>query len=94
MNEKFPYGYDLNAYIDKAFEQMKADFPWATRDMIAEHTCLGIEKVGDDYQYNVDCEEFIRRLTKDHDWELEKANATLALKSSWASQNSYVYDEI
>ena len=86
MNEKFPYGYDLNAYIDKAFEQMKADFPWATRDMIAEHTCYGIEKVGDDYQYvrycsfcspdilNVDCEEFIRRLTQDHDWELEKAN--------------------
>ena len=27
MSEKFPYGYDLNAYIDKAFEQMKADFP-------------------------------------------------------------------
>ena len=26
MSEKFPYGYDLNAYIDKAFEQMKADF--------------------------------------------------------------------
>lgn len=74
MNEKFPYGYDLNAYIDKAFEQMKADFPWATKDMIAEHTNFGIEKVGDDYQYvryysfcspeilNVDCEEFIRRL--------------------------------
>lgn len=36
MNEKFPYGYDLNAYIDKAFEQMKADFPWATRDMIED----------------------------------------------------------
>ena len=46
MNEKFPYGYDLNAYIDKAFEQMKADFPWATRDMIAEHTCFGIDYVG------------------------------------------------
>ena len=86
MNEKFPYGYDLNAYIDKAFEQMRADFPWATRDMIAEHTYYGIEKVGDDYQYvryysycspdilNVDCEEFIRRLTLDHDWELETAN--------------------
>ena len=86
MDKKFPYGYDLNAYIDKAFEQMKADFPWATRDMIAEHTCYGIEKVGDDYQYvryysfcspeilNVDSEEFIRRLTQDHDWELEKAN--------------------
>ena len=50
MSEKFPYGYDLNAYIDKAFEQMKADFPWATRDMIPEQTYYGIEKVGDDYQ--------------------------------------------
>ena len=30
MSEKFPYGYDLNAYIDKAFEQMKADFPSGT----------------------------------------------------------------
>ena len=23
MSEKFSYGYDVNAYIDKAFEQMK-----------------------------------------------------------------------
>ena len=23
MSEKFPYGYDVNAYIDKAFERMK-----------------------------------------------------------------------
>ena len=51
MSEKFPYGYDLNAYIDKAFEHMKADFPWATRDMIPEQTYYGIEKVGDDYHY-------------------------------------------
>ena len=29
MNEKFPFGYDLNAYIDKAFEQMKALSTWA-----------------------------------------------------------------
>ena len=26
MSKKFPYGYDVNAYIDKAFEQMKAEF--------------------------------------------------------------------
>lgn len=51
MNKKFPCGYDVNAYIDKAFEQMKEDFPWATRDMIAEHTNYGIEKVGDNYQF-------------------------------------------
>ena len=90
MSEKFPYGYDLNAYIDKAFEQMKADFPWATRDMMGERTCFGIDKVGGEYQYvryysnfdgtyspdplNVDSEEFIRRLAEGHDWELERAN--------------------
>jgi hypothetical protein len=90
MKEKFPYGYDVNAYIDKAFEQMKQDFPWATREMIAKNTYWGIEKVGDDYQYvsyssqydgtlkaypeNIDCEEFIRRLASDHDWDLERAN--------------------
>ena len=73
MSEKFPYGYDLNAYIDKAFEQMKADFPWATRDMIAEHTCFYYSFCSPDI-LNVDCDEFIRRLASDHDWELEKAN--------------------
>ena len=51
MDKKFPYGHDVNAYIDKAFEQLKADFPWATRDMIAEHTCYGIAKVGSRFQY-------------------------------------------
>jgi len=78
MREKFPYGYDVNAYIDKAFEQMKADFPWATREMIADNTNLGIEKMDGEYQYvsyhsqydgtrkaykeDLDCEEFLRRL--------------------------------
>ena len=90
MSKKFPYGYDVNAYIDKAFELMKQDFSWATRDMIAEHTNYGIEKVGDDYEYvsyhsrydgtlkpypeNIDCDEFIRRLVSGHDWELEHGN--------------------
>ena len=27
MNEKFPYGYDVNAYIDKALERMKELYP-------------------------------------------------------------------
>ena len=90
MSEKFPYGYDVNAYIDKAFEQMKADFPWATREMIAENTNVGIEKIGDDYQYvsyhsrydgtlksypeDIDCEEFLRRLANGRDRELGRAN--------------------
>ena len=95
MNEKFPYGYDVNAYIDKAFEQMKADFPWATRDMIAKDTYLGIKKVGDDYQYvsyynkgdgtmearilDIDSEKFIRLLADGHDWVLEQANPVDAM---------------
>ena len=90
MDDRFPYGYDVNAYIDKAFEQMKADFPWATMDMIAEHTNCGIEKMGDGYQYvsywsnsegkieaypiDTDCDGFLKRLADGHDWELERAN--------------------
>ena len=88
MSKKFPYGYHMNAYIDKAFELMKQDFPWATRDMIAGHTNYGIEKVGNNYEYvsyrydgtmklfpeNMDGDEFIRRLASGHDWELEHAN--------------------
>ena len=90
MNEKFPYGYDVNAYIDKAFERMKADFPWATREMITKDIYIGIEKVGDDYEYvsylsmgngkkeirplQVDSEEFISRLASGHEWGLEMEN--------------------
>ena len=90
MNEKFPYGYDVNAYIDKAFERMKADFPWATREMITNDIYIGIEKVGDDYEYvsylsmgngkteirplQVDSEEFINRLASGHEWGLEMEN--------------------
>ena len=89
MNKKFPYGYDVNAYIDRAFEQMKADFPWATREMMGKPN-WGIAKVDDEYQYvsyysqydgtlkpypaDIDCEEFFRRLASGHDWELERAN--------------------
>lgn len=87
--KKFPYGYDVNAYIDKAFEQLKENFPWATRDMIAEDTNLDIEKMGDDYQYvrfymengirksdpiDIECAEFISRLYSGHEWRLEHAN--------------------
>ena len=52
MNDKFPYGYDVNAYINKAFELMKEEFPWATRDMITKNNYYGIKKVGDEYQYD------------------------------------------
>ena len=34
MNEKFPYGTDINAYIDKALEKLRYTYPWATKDMM------------------------------------------------------------
>ena len=93
MSKKFPYGYDVNAYIDKAFEQMKEDFPWATRDMITKNTNYGIKKIDGDYQFvsyyskndgtlkaypeDIDFEEFIHRLASGHDWDLERANPVM-----------------
>ena len=44
MSKKFPYGYDVNVYIDKAFEQMKELYPWAERSMLNEHWSYAIEK--------------------------------------------------
>ena len=36
MSKKFPYGYDINVYLDKAFEKMKETFFWATKEMLRE----------------------------------------------------------
>ena len=51
MNEKFPYGYDVNAYIDKAFERMKALYPWAKKEMLRKNWSYAIEQVDGEYQY-------------------------------------------
>jgi hypothetical protein len=45
MNKKFPYGYDVNAYIDKAFEQMKELYPWAKKEMLRKNWSYAIEQV-------------------------------------------------
>ena len=52
MNEKFPYGYDVNIYIDKAFEQMKESYFWATKEMLNPEWTYAIEQDEDgEYQY-------------------------------------------
>ena len=51
MNKKFPYGYDVNAYIDKAFEQMKELYPWAKKEMLRKNWSYAIEQVDGEYQY-------------------------------------------
>ena len=51
MSKKFPYGYDVNAYIDKAFERMKELYPWATKEMFRKGWSYAIEQVDGKYQY-------------------------------------------
>ena len=33
MDERFPYGYDAEAYVEKAIEKMKETYPWTTREL-------------------------------------------------------------
>lgn len=51
MSKKFPYGYDVNVYVDKAFERMKELYPWAAREMMNKKWSYAIEKVGRRYRY-------------------------------------------
>ena len=52
MSKKFSYGYDVNEYIDKAFEQMKEVYFWVTKEMLNPDWTYAIEKDEDGrYQY-------------------------------------------
>ncbi len=44
MSKKFPYGYDINVYIDKAFEKAKELYPWAEKSMLRKNLSYAIEK--------------------------------------------------
>lgn len=51
MDEKFPYGYNVNAYINKAFEQMKEDLFGELPDTETSigrlfHQCHGRQSLG------------------------------------------------
>lgn len=90
MNEKFPYGYDVNTYIDKAFERMKALYPWAKKEMLRKNWSYTIEQVDGEYQYvtyfkwydgeierkvlNCDGEQFIETFIEHHHSWIETEN--------------------
>lgn len=48
---KFPYGYDINVYCDKAFEILKNKLPWLTKDDLDPAYRYAIEKVDGQYEY-------------------------------------------
>lgn len=90
MNEKFPYGYDVNTYIDKALEQMKKLYPWAKKTMLRKNWSYAIEQVDGEYQFvtyfdwgkndierqvlNCDGEEFIETIIDHHHDWIEDEN--------------------
>ena len=74
MNEKFPYGYDVNVYIDKAFERMKETYFWATKEMLNPEWTYAIEQDEDgEYQYvtyyDPGSDEKFRTVWKEWDYE-------------------------
>lgn len=90
MNKKFPYGYDVNVYIDKALERMKEIYPWASKEMFRKAWSYAIEKVNEEYQYvtyfkwedgqtdrevlNCDGERFIETIINHHHSWIEGEN--------------------
>ena len=90
MSQKFPYGHDVNCYIDKAIEKMKYTYPWVKKEIFDKRYEYFIEKVGNRYQYTttyhwkgsspekktlfVDGEEFIERIIWDQEYAIQDYN--------------------
>jgi hypothetical protein len=50
MSKRFPYGYDVNVYIDKAIEKMKYLYPWVSKDLLDNRYEYFIKKISNKYQ--------------------------------------------
>ncbi len=48
---KFPYGYDINIYVERAFRKLKTMFPWVTKDDLNPEYRYNIEMIDDKYEY-------------------------------------------
>ena len=51
MSNNFPYGHNIDKYIEEAIDKLKYTYPWTTREMIEKHLKYTIEKVGNRYHY-------------------------------------------
>ena len=51
MKEPFPYGYDVNVYIDRAVEKMRNTYPWASKDIFRKQWNYAIEDINGEYKY-------------------------------------------
>jgi hypothetical protein len=67
--EKFKFGTDINVYLEKAFNDVKKDYHWLDKKMLANPWQYDIRKVDGDL-------EFVRRYRNDGEysvWDVESA---------------------
>ena len=90
MSKKFPYGHDVNKYIDKAIEILKFTYPWAKKEIFNKKYEYFIKKINNRYQYlytyhwdnskeetkvlNVDGEKFIDNIIWNQEYTIQEYN--------------------
>jgi len=92
MSKKFPYGYDVQEYIDRAIEKMRYTYPWAKEELFDERYKFRIEKKNNRYQYvfnykdkysnsreilDCDGDEFIGKIINYQTFAIENANPVI-----------------
>jgi hypothetical protein len=67
MDERFPYGYDADAYVEKALEKLKITYPWAARELFRKNWRYAVEEENGRHVYvsyfawsKKDIERFVR----------------------------------
>lgn len=48
---KFPYGYDVNVYLDKALDLLKESYPWVTEKHLNRRYSFAIEQENGEYEF-------------------------------------------
>ncbi len=89
MSKKFPYGYDVDKYIDKAIEKMAYTYPWVKKEILDKRYEYVIEKINNSYQYayiyhwsdssektilKIDGEKFIEQIMWDQEHVVQEYN--------------------
>lgn len=93
MSKKFPYGYDIEVYIDKAIDKMRDPYFWVTKDNIDKRYKFAIEKIDDKYkfvlygeyadgspyrtEYDWDAEEFYNNFIYYNEWSVKDSNPVI-----------------
>ena len=108
MSKKFPYGYDVEKYIDKAVEEMKFTYPWVKKEMFDKRYEYIIEKVNNKYEYayiynwgdsnknktvlDVDGERFIKEIIWNQEYAIQKYNEVIDIYKVPGQEGKVLHD--